>query len=94
MRPRSYVISTDHANIEPKPKNVALFMPYLHWETDRRRGKAAEVVKRTSKAKFAAIDDVVDATEMRNIEGTFNRITVGAFSFCIAILLEIFQSRR
>lgn len=51
MRPRSYVISTDHENIDLKPKNIVLFMPYLHWETDRRRARAADVIKETSKAK-------------------------------------------
>ncbi|RDL33145.1 uncharacterized protein BP5553_08584 [Venustampulla echinocandica] len=28
-----------------KPKNFAIFLPYLHWETDSRRSKMAEVIK-------------------------------------------------
>lgn len=48
-------------------------MPYLHWETDRRGLRAANVIKRTSQAKMAAIEEVVESTETTVIEGTIDR---------------------
>ncbi|CAG8962177.1 hypothetical protein HYFRA_00005226, partial [Hymenoscyphus fraxineus] len=51
MRPRYY------ENLE-QPKNIALFMPYLHWETDRRRAKVAEVVMRYGKPLYQFPDVV------------------------------------
>lgn len=80
MRARSYGISTNHEKIEPRPKNIALFMPYLHWETDRRRAKATEAIRKTRPPRWAALDDVIDETEKRDLEGTFNRVTSGKFS--------------
>lgn len=50
-------------------------MPYLHWETDRRRDRAAQCMKHTSNAKMAAMDDVVDATATTVIEGTIEKAT-------------------
>lgn len=50
-------------------------MPYLHWETDRRRVRAADVVKKTTNAKWSAFDDLVEDTARTVIEGSFNRIT-------------------
>jgi hypothetical protein len=39
-------------------------MPYLHWETDRRRLKSAEILKRHGLAKWSPFSDVVgDATD-------------------------------
>ncbi|KAH8679093.1 hypothetical protein BGZ60DRAFT_402512 [Tricladium varicosporioides] len=45
MRPRCCPISTDPHNLEPQPRNLVLFMPYMHWETNRRRSRAAEVIR-------------------------------------------------
>src|SRR3954471_16572551 len=50
-------------------------MPYLHWETDRRRVRAADVVKRKTNAQWSAFDDVVDATARTTILGTIDRVT-------------------
>ncbi|PVH76685.1 hypothetical protein DL98DRAFT_464692 [Cadophora sp. DSE1049] len=45
MRPRCDIISTDPENLENSPKNLVLFMPYLHWETDRQRTKFDETMR-------------------------------------------------
>ncbi|KAH7369612.1 hypothetical protein BKA65DRAFT_385928 [Rhexocercosporidium sp. MPI-PUGE-AT-0058] len=48
MRPRCDIISTgkvDSENLENTPKNLVLFMPYLHWETDRKRTKFDEIMR-------------------------------------------------
>ena len=45
MRPFCDGISVDPVSTERHPKNLVLFMPYLHWETDRGRLKSAEIVK-------------------------------------------------
>ena len=50
-------------------------MPYLHWETDRRRARAADVVKKRSNAKWAALVDVVEAKQNKIIESSINRAT-------------------
>ncbi|PVH86274.1 hypothetical protein DL98DRAFT_11413 [Cadophora sp. DSE1049] len=42
VNPRS---SSTSISQKSKKKNFALFMPYLHWETDSRRARMAEVVK-------------------------------------------------
>jgi hypothetical protein len=48
-------------------------MPYLHWETDRRRLKSAEILKRHSPAKWSPFSEVVgDATDPV-IETTMDR---------------------
>lgn len=49
------------------PRNLVLFMPYLHWETDRGRFLSAEAIKEVNKVndarrrKFTGIADVVKA---------------------------------
>ncbi|KAK0634314.1 hypothetical protein B0T17DRAFT_473559, partial [Bombardia bombarda] len=47
MRPMCERVSTDPRNIEVDPRNIALYMPYLHWETDRMR----ETIARHTDAK-------------------------------------------
>lgn len=44
---------------EPNPGNMVLFMPYLHWETDRGRVRSAEIAKEARKNKLSSISDVV-----------------------------------
>ncbi|KAL7947725.1 hypothetical protein V8C42DRAFT_315409 [Trichoderma barbatum] len=44
MRPRCAHISEDHTD-HSAPSNIALFLPYLHWETNRRRSKMAQIVQ-------------------------------------------------
>jgi len=49
-------------------------MPYLHWETDLNRAKAADIVRRTTKTKWSTLDDVVAETENYVVETTFDRV--------------------
>lgn len=44
MRSLCEVVSTDMNEIEKHPKNIVLFMPYLHWETDRRRETISRLI--------------------------------------------------
>ncbi|KAK4159854.1 hypothetical protein QBC43DRAFT_373536 [Cladorrhinum sp. PSN259] len=44
MRPLCERISSETDEIEHNPKNIVLFMPYLHWETDRLRSKMAQII--------------------------------------------------
>ena len=60
MRPFCAGISVDPVAAEPNPSNVVLFMPYLHWETDRGRVRSAEIVKEASKQNLISISEVVD----------------------------------
>ncbi|PMD59492.1 uncharacterized protein K444DRAFT_613449 [Hyaloscypha bicolor E] len=39
-------MSTNPRHLEESPNNLALFMPYLHWETDRSRYKLEESMRR------------------------------------------------
>ncbi|KAI0599766.1 hypothetical protein F4775DRAFT_549780 [Biscogniauxia sp. FL1348] len=55
MRPLCPTISTSTDRPEPFPKNVALFMPYLHWDTSRRREQFA-----------VEIEDIVGKAEERS----------------------------
>lgn len=44
MRSLCEVVSTETNEIEKHPKNIVLFMPYLHWETDRRRETISRLI--------------------------------------------------
>ncbi|KAK4175046.1 hypothetical protein QBC36DRAFT_332283 [Triangularia setosa] len=44
MRPLCERISSEVNEIEDNPKNIVLFMPYLHWDTDRMRNKMAKMI--------------------------------------------------
>ncbi|KAK1773783.1 hypothetical protein QBC45DRAFT_339185 [Copromyces sp. CBS 386.78] len=44
MRSLCEVVSTETSEIEKHPKNIVLFMPYLHWETDRRREAISRLI--------------------------------------------------
>ncbi|CAP61248.1 uncharacterized protein PODANS_3_11520 [Podospora anserina S mat+] len=44
MRPLCERISSEVTEIEDNPKNIVLFMPYLHWDTDRMRNKMAKMI--------------------------------------------------
>ncbi len=48
-------------------------MPYLHWETDRRRLKSAEILKRHSPAKWSPFSDVVEDARDPEVETTMDR---------------------
>ncbi|KAK4167456.1 hypothetical protein QBC43DRAFT_142137 [Cladorrhinum sp. PSN259] len=44
MRPLCERISSEVNEIEYNPKNIVLFMPYLHWDTDRMRNKISNMI--------------------------------------------------
>ncbi|KAL2128341.1 hypothetical protein VTI74DRAFT_9302 [Chaetomium olivicolor] len=44
MRTLCERVSSDPDEIEDNPKNIVLFMPYLHWETDRMRETMAKAM--------------------------------------------------
>jgi hypothetical protein len=48
-------------------------MPYLHWETDRRRLKSAEILKRHGLAKWSPFSDVVGNAADPVVETTMDR---------------------
>ncbi|KAK4247520.1 hypothetical protein C7999DRAFT_41176 [Corynascus novoguineensis] len=60
MKPFFSGISVDPRGSGPRPKNMVLFMPYLHWETDRGRARSAEIAKEARKYDLSSIKDVVD----------------------------------
>ncbi|RYP79936.1 hypothetical protein DL769_002695 [Monosporascus sp. CRB-8-3] len=51
MRPFCDTIITNDMPSDNHPKNVALFMPYLHWETDRGRMLSATKIKQISQER-------------------------------------------
>lgn len=61
MRPFCDSISVDFAPSEAK--NIALFMPYLHWETDRGRVKSAEIIKEVNKQLPRSMSEVVNQAQ-------------------------------
>ncbi|KAH8883113.1 hypothetical protein GQ53DRAFT_883648 [Thozetella sp. PMI_491] len=63
MRPICDTISINSVAAEPIPKNLVLFMPYLHWETDRGRVLSARAVKEVSKQQTSSISEVVDQAQ-------------------------------
>jgi hypothetical protein len=65
MRPFCSGISVDPVVSEPSPRNMALFMPYLHWETDRGRARSAAIAKEASKHNLSSITDVVDQAKQQ-----------------------------
>ncbi|KAK4235881.1 hypothetical protein C8A03DRAFT_17421 [Achaetomium macrosporum] len=60
MRPFCSGIPVDAVASEPNPRNLVLFMPYLHWETDRGREKSAEIAKNASTQHLLSVSEVVD----------------------------------
>jgi hypothetical protein len=48
-------------------------MPYLHWETDRRRLKSAEILKQHSPAKWSPFVNVVDDARDPFVETSMDR---------------------
>lgn len=65
MRPFCSGISVDPVSAESNYQNMALFMPYLHWETDRGRAKSAEIAKEASKRNLSSISELVDQAKHR-----------------------------
>lgn len=60
MRPFCAGISVDPMAAEPTPRNAVLFMPYLHWETDRGRFRSAEIIKDVGTRSLNSISELVD----------------------------------
>ncbi|KAK4143414.1 uncharacterized protein C8A04DRAFT_37425 [Dichotomopilus funicola] len=46
-------------------QNMVLYMPYLHWETDRGRVRSAEVAKEASKQNLHSVADVIEQAQNR-----------------------------
>ena len=44
MRPLCERVSSEVSTIEDNPANIVMFMPYMHWETDRMRAKIARMM--------------------------------------------------
>lgn len=62
-------------------------MPYLHWETDRRRSRAAEVIMRYGKPLFQ-FADVVDKKSKRVSISKMGRTTSDGFREVITTIVE------
>ncbi|KAK4237256.1 hypothetical protein C8A03DRAFT_34787 [Achaetomium macrosporum] len=52
MRPLCERVCSTTDEIEVNPKNIVLFMPYLHWETDRMRNTATKVIDLESEKQW------------------------------------------
>ncbi|KAK4223068.1 magnesium transport protein cora [Podospora fimiseda] len=61
MRPFCSSISVNPTSAEST--NIALFMPYLHWETDRGRVKSAQIVKEVGKDNISVSEVVRQARQ-------------------------------
>ncbi|UKZ47530.1 hypothetical protein TrVGV298_001750 [Trichoderma virens] len=55
MRPRCAHISEDHTD-HSAPSNIAVFLPYLHWETNRRRAKMTQIVQEVVEDNRASLN--------------------------------------
>ncbi|KAF4908556.1 hypothetical protein CGCF415_v006584 [Colletotrichum fructicola] len=71
MRPICERVSSEIWDSEDNPANLVLFMPYLHWEEDRKREKVARIIedetskcheKREIKAKKGKNDRIQERT--------------------------------
>jgi hypothetical protein len=60
MRSFFSTISVDPFSSESNPRDFALFLSYLHWETDRGRAKLAEIAKNISQNHLTSVSEVVD----------------------------------
>lgn len=71
-------------------------MPYLHWETDRRRERAAKIIRSATKADLSSISQVVDeATTVVDISETQRRTTDdGLETITTAIYTQPISSRK
>jgi len=63
MRSFCDAVSVDSSAPVESPKNLALFMPYLHWETDRGRVKVAEIIKEVNKQIPRSMSEVVNQAQ-------------------------------
>ncbi|KAK3389773.1 hypothetical protein B0H63DRAFT_464311 [Podospora didyma] len=63
MRPLCSGISTNLVSSESNANNLALFMPYLHWETDRGRINLTRIVKEVGKQSLNTVAEVADQVQ-------------------------------
>ncbi|KAH8648301.1 hypothetical protein BGZ60DRAFT_499681 [Tricladium varicosporioides] len=63
MRPHCERICIDQDSIQAPQDNLVLFMPYLHWETDRQRSEFAKIIQQTREQK--ALKDRTEAENAR-----------------------------
>ncbi|KAL2168027.1 hypothetical protein VTG60DRAFT_503 [Thermothelomyces hinnuleus] len=76
MRPFFSGISVDPLDSEHQsPKSMVLFMPYLHWETDRGRARSAKIIKEARKYNLSSIRHVGDRAKNR-LARTETHVTV------------------
>jgi len=52
MRSLCEIVSSNPNTVDRYPKNVVLFMPYLHWETDRQRSRLAHEIESITDRHF------------------------------------------
>ncbi|KAM0514992.1 hypothetical protein ACHAPE_006314 [Trichoderma viride] len=74
MRPRCAHVSDDTGH--DAPSNVAVFLPYLHWETNRRRSKMTQIVQEVVKDNRASMfSGIVDFARKKApcLRPTFDR---------------------
>ncbi|KUI59980.1 hypothetical protein VP1G_07196 [Cytospora mali] len=57
LRPLCETVSSDPEHVEASPRNMVLFMPYLHWETDRRREKISQFLDEETEKHRKIKDD-------------------------------------
>ncbi|KAK0642224.1 hypothetical protein B0T16DRAFT_381461 [Cercophora newfieldiana] len=69
MRPFCAPVSLSSVPCETA-KNLTLFMPYLHWETDRGRVKSAEIIKEANRALPRSLTEVVNQAQMNQLHQT------------------------
>ncbi|KAK1751124.1 hypothetical protein QBC47DRAFT_351969 [Echria macrotheca] len=48
MRPLCERVSTEVHTMEDSPSNIVMFMPYMHWETDRMRNTVSKMIEEES----------------------------------------------
>jgi hypothetical protein len=66
-------------------------MPYLHWETDRRRARLAEVVRKYSKSRWTPFAEVVDQKNTRVNISSVKRTKSDGFPEHITTIIEAAQ---
>jgi len=54
-------------------------MPFLHWETDRRRARAAGIIGRYGGNRWSSMDDIVEEVTIPVVKSTIDRTTSDGF---------------
>jgi hypothetical protein len=61
-------------------KLINLKMPFLHWETDRRRDKSAELIRKIRKKQLSSMIDVIE-TARKRVNSTVNCTECGYVTY-------------